>query len=71
METVKVNKYDLEQLVSVAVYNKRATIPEGYCVPAVEGEQRTCANYNHDCDACRQGWFKKYESQLMKMVGLE
>ena len=57
--------------MDVAVYNKRATIPEGYCVPAVEGEQRTCANYNSDCAACREGWFKNYKARLNKMVGLD
>lgn len=71
MKTITVEQYSLERLVEIAVSNKRATIPDGYCVPAVEGEKRTCANYNHGCYACRQGWFKKYEAQLKKMVGLE
>lgn len=71
MKNITIDTYRLEQLVDVDVYNKRVTIPEGYCVPAVEGEQRTCAEYNHDCAACREGWFKNYKAQLSKMVGLE
>lgn len=71
MKTITVEQYKLERLVEIAVGNKRATIPDGYCVPAVEGESRTCAKYDHDCGACRQGWFKRYESNLKKMVGLE
>ena len=71
MKTITVKQYSLERLVEIAVNNKRASIPDGYCVPAVEGEQRTCAKYNHDCYACRQGWFKRYESELKKIVGLE
>ena len=71
MKTITVENYKLERLVEIAVSNKRASVPEGYCVPVVEGESRTCAKYNHDCDACREGWFKRYESNLKKMVGLE
>lgn len=71
MKTITVEQYRLQQLVDVAVYNKRATIPEGYCVPAVEGEERMCTNYNSDCAACREGWFKNYKVRLNKMVGLD